>query len=173
MRQHGDLVLGEIGKIAGADQAILAAGDIGFALGPHLADRGLDRSGLEGLVQPALALDLLEQAPGDIAQRIGERFDGAGARGGIGDAMNIGLFDQDRLRVAGDAARERVGQPERRAERQHGDGIGAADRSAERGDGAAHDVAVRIALGHHAPRGLGGDEAGPRRKPACLLDTRP
>ena len=112
-------------------------------------------------------------APGRSAQRIGQRFDGAGARGRIGDAMDIGLLDQDGLRVAGDAARERVGQPERHAERQHGHGIGAADRGAERGDGAAHDVPVRIALGHHAPGSLGGDEGRPRLEPAGLLDARP
>ena len=129
--------------------------------------------GLERLGGAALALDLLKQAPGHFAQRIGQRFDGAGARGGIGDAMDIGLLDQNGLRVAGDAAGERIGQPKRRAERQHRHGIGAADRSAERGDGAAHDVPVRIALGHHAPGGLGGDEGGQGLEPARLLDARP
>ena len=80
---------------------------------------------------------------------------------------------QDGLRVAGDAAGKRVGQPECRAERQHRHRIGAADRGGERRNGAAHDVPVRIALRHHAPRCLGGDEDRARREPASLLDARP
>ncbi len=43
----------------------------------------------------------------------------------------------------------------------------------ERGDGAAHDVPVRIALGHHAPRRLGGDEGRLGLEPASVLDPRP
>ncbi len=52
------------------------------------------------------------------------------------------------------------GSAERRAEGQHRHRVGAADSSGERRDGAAHDVPVRIALGHHAPGGLGADEGG-------------
>ena len=87
--------------------------------------------------------------------------------------MQIGFLDEDGLRVAGDAPREGIGDAKRRAERQHRDRIGAADSSGKGGDGAAHDVPMRIALGHHAPGGLRGD-AGPRSlKPARLFDARP
>ena len=67
------------------------------------------------------------------------------------------FFDEDGLRVAGDAPGERIGNAERGAEGQHRDGIGAADGGGKCCDGAAHDVPVRIALGHHAPGRLGGD----------------
>ncbi len=64
-------------------------------------------------------------------------------------------------------------RPERSAVGQHGHGIGAAQSCGEDGDSAAHDIPVRIALGHHAPRGFGGDEGRARREAACLLDPRP
>ena len=73
---------------------------------------------------------------------------------GIGDAVQIGFLDEDGLRVAGDAPRKTIGDAERRAERQHGDRIGAANGGGKGGDGAAHDVSVGIALGHHAPGGF-------------------
>src|SRR5665811_1993938 len=42
-----------------------------------------------------------------------------------------------------------------------------------RGNGAAHDVSMRVALGHHAPCRLGGDEGSLRLQPAGFLHTRP
>src|SRR4029078_2045549 len=41
------------------------------------------------------------------------------------------------------------------------------------GDGAAYDVAVRIALGHHAPRRLGADENRLRTQATCLIAADP
>ena len=87
--KHGDRLLGEIGEVAGADQRLLPARDIGFALRPDLGDRLLDQPGLKRLGRAAGALDLLKQAPSLFAELPGEIFDGAGARGGIGDAMEI------------------------------------------------------------------------------------
>ena len=87
--------------------------------------------------------------------------------------MDVGLLDQNGLRVAGNAAGEGVGHAKRRAERQHCYGICPTNRGGKRGDGAAHDVPMRIALGHHAPGGLGRDEGGQRLEPAGLLDPRP
>ena len=45
----------------------------------------------------------------------------AGARGGIGDAIEVGLFQQHGLRIAGDAAGEGLGQAERGGVGQHRD----------------------------------------------------
>ena len=55
-------------------------------------------------------LDLLEQRPGRLRELARQRLDAAGAGGRIGDAIEIGLFQQDELHVARDAAREAVGQ---------------------------------------------------------------
>ena len=52
---------------------------------------------------------------------------GAGASGGIGDAMQIGFLDEDGLRVAGDAPRKGIRNSERHAEGQNSNRIGAAD----------------------------------------------
>ena len=93
--KHRHLILGEIGEFAGADERVLAPCDIGLALGPDPGDLVLDQSGFEGRGSAARALNPLEQVPGNAAELIGQRFDGARAGGGIGDAMNIGLLDQD------------------------------------------------------------------------------
>ena len=61
-------------------------------------------------------------------QLVGERLDVPRAAGRVDDPAEARLVVQDRVRVAGDAAREVVGQPERGVERQHGDRVGAADR---------------------------------------------
>ena len=83
------------------------------------------------------------------------------------------FLDEDGLRVAGDATGESIRSAERGAEGQHRHRIGATDCSGERRDRAAHDVPVRIALGHHAPGRFGADEGRAGGKPACLLDARP
>ncbi len=171
--EHRDRRLGEIGEVAGADERILAAGGGGLALLTHLGDLALDESGPQRLGWAAGLVDLLEQGPGGRAEFVGQSLDGAGARGGIGDAMEVRLLDENGLGVAGDAAGEGVGQTEGSAERQHRHGVGAADRRGEGRDGAAHDVSVRIALGHHAPGRLGGDEGRLGVEPAGFLDARP
>ena len=86
--------------------AILAPGDIGLALRADSCHDTLDQSGFESLGGTASPFDPLEEPPRRLAERIGERLDGAGACGGIGHAMEIRFLDQNGLRVAGDAAGE-------------------------------------------------------------------
>ena len=64
-------------------------------------------------VRAAGRLDLLKQGPGRAAEFVGQRLDAAGAGGRIGDFGEIGFFLENELRVARDAARERVRQSER------------------------------------------------------------
>ena len=82
-------------------------------------------------------------------------------------------FEQNELRVARDAARERIGQAERGGVRQRGDIVGAAEAGGGDRDRGAQHVHVRIALGHHAPGGFGRDDDRFRRQAAGLLDARP
>ncbi len=74
--------------------------------------------------------------------------------------MDVCLLDEDCLGVAGDAASEGIGKAKRGAEGQNRHRIGAADCGAERRNRAAHDIRLGIALRHHAPGGLRGDEGG-------------
>ena len=68
---------------------------------------------------------------------------------------------------------KRSGRPSAGGERQHRDGVRAAEAGRERRDGGAQHVHPRIAPRHHAPRGLGRDEGRRGREAAGLLDARP
>ena len=57
--------------------------------------------------------------------------------------------------------------------RQYGDAVGAAEAGGERRHGRTQHVHVRIALGQHPPRGIGGNEQRLRLKAATLFDPRP
>ena len=120
-----------------------------------------------------MPFDLLEGLPALLAKRLRQRFKAAGAGRGIGDAPEIALFEQDELGVAGDAAREGIGQAERGGEGLDGDRIGAADPGREGRDGAAQQVDVRVALRQRAPRRFGMDADRLRRQAAGLLDAAP
>ena len=81
----------------------------------------LQQALLDGSGRAAGRLDLLEQLPRRLRDLSCQRLDAAGAGGRIGDAIEIGLFQQDELHVARDAAREAVGQADRQSEGQGGD----------------------------------------------------
>ncbi len=127
----------------------------------------------EGAIDAAGLLDLLEQRPCLLAERAGQAFEPAGARGRVGDLGEVRFLEKDELGVACDAAGKTVRQADRGGVRQHGDGVGAAEAGSHHRHGRAQHVHVRVALGHHAPRGLCRDEGRPRRQPAGLFDPRP
>ena len=118
-------------------------------------------------------LDVLEQSPGRAAKPSGHLLHAARAGGGIGHLGEVRFLDQHQLGIARNPTREAVGQAERRGERQHGDGVGAAEAGGDDRDGRPQHVHVRIAPRHHPPGGLGSDQGGRRREPASLLDARP
>ena len=163
----------EIGKYADAGERILASRDRGRAFGAHVRDFLLDQAARKRGSDAACRFDLLEQRPGRSAKLVGQIFDRAGAGRRVGDLGEMRLFEQNELGVARDAARKAIGQAERGGKRQDRDRIGAAERGGEHGDGRAQNIHVRIALRHHAPRGLGRDESRLRRKPARGFDPRP
>ena len=157
----------------GAGENVGAAGDGAFALGAHRRCVALNEAGFQRRPNAAGLLDLAEGRPRRGAERVCHGFQRAGAGGRIADAGEVRFFQEHKLGIARDAAGERVGQTQRRGVRQHRDGIGAAQaRGGDRDRGAQH-VHVRIALGHHAPGGLGRDHGRLRRQSAGLLDARP
>src|ERR1019366_5448496 len=94
--------------LVGAGDLVLAARDLPGALAGGLGDLRLETAGVERLGQPAFRLDGLELAPAALAKTLGQRFEAAGAAGGIVDDMEVGFVLQDELRVAREAAGEGV-----------------------------------------------------------------
>ena len=72
-------------------------------------------------------LDLLEELPARVRQFVRQALHVPGTARRVDHPGQVRLLDQDRRRVAGDAAREGVGQAERVVEGQHRHGLGAAD----------------------------------------------
>ena len=141
--------------------------------GARRRDLALDQVLFERCEHAAGLLDLLEQRPCRFAKLLRQRFDAAGAGGGIGHLGEVGFFQQHQLGVARGAARERIGQSQRQRMRQHVDAVGAAEAGGECRDRRAQHVHIGVALRQHPPRGVGGDEQRFWRKAAGLLDPRP
>ncbi len=108
-----------------------------------------------GRGDPAGRLDLLEERPGRLGEVGGAALDVPGAAGGIEHPPQPRLLQQQRLRVAGDAPGEGVGQPEAGVERPHGDRLRPAHAGGEAGHGRAQQVDPRVARGHHGRAGDG------------------
>ena len=81
-----------------------------------------------------------------LAELFGQILDAAGAGGGVGDPRKVRFLEQDELGVARDSSRETLGQAERQRERQHRDGVGAAEAGRDDRDGRAQHVHVGVAL---------------------------
>ena len=156
--EHRDLGLVQVRKFAGAGQHVASLGDVGLAHGPGCGDLALDQVLFERGEDAAGLFDLLEQRPRGFAKLPGQRFDAAGAGGGIGHLGEVGFFQQHQLRVARGAPGERIGQSQRQRMRQHGDGVGAAEAGGEGRHRRAQHVHVRVALRQHPPGGIGRDE---------------
>ena len=109
----------------------------------------------------ARAFKRLKDRPAALAQRRRQRLEHAGPGGRIGDEAEMQFFEQDELRVAGEPARQRVGQAERLGVGQDADAVGAAEAGGERRGRAAHHVHVRVARGHRPPGAFAMD---PRRR---------
>ena len=139
----------------------------------RLGDRALKAAAEQRARQSALAFQPLEQRPRLFAQFLRQRFENARPGGGIGDEAQMRFLQQDELGVARQSTRQRVGQAERKRERQHADAVGAAEPGGKRGDRAAHDVDEGIARAQVAPGALGVDSRRSRRAAAGLDDPRP
>ena len=65
--------------------------------------------------QAAPLLDVLEERPALVGERLGQGFEPAGPGRRIGDEAEIGFAQKDKLAVAGETPREAVRKAERRA----------------------------------------------------------
>ena len=127
-----------------------------------------------GRREPAGRLDLLHERPRGAGELVGERLDEPRAAGGVEDLVEVGLLEQDRLRVASDAP----AQLGRRGAAQvvvgeHGDGVGAGDAGREARDRRAQRVHPRVVGRHHRPRRHGVDGRRRVRRADLLGDTGP
>ena len=141
--------------------------------GRTLGDLALGRACLQRRGEAAPGFDLLEQRPPLVAERSGQRLEGARARGRVGDKSEMGFAQENELAVARKATREAVGKADRERVRQDADAVGPAEPGRERRHRSAHHVHRRVARGHHAPRALGLDMRRPLLKPASLFDPGP
>ena len=114
--------------------------------------------------KPPRLLDLLEPRPRRLGELVGEPLDVPRPAGRVGDLGEVRLGEQDRLRVAGDAAAE-LGRLAQAVVGEHGDGVGAGDAGGEAGDGRAQRVHPRVVAGHHRPRRHGVDRWCRRTRP--------
>ena len=124
---------------------------------------------------PTGALDPLEARPGGCGEVVGEGLEVPGTAAGVDHPADVGLVGEQELGVAGESAAEALGQTEHGVERQHGDGVGPAERGTERREGAAQDVDPRVLAGEHpqARHGMGASAAVTLGHTAQLADPGP
>ena len=163
--EHRHRRLGEIGKIARAGERILAPRDrrLRARRAPRRPCSGSGRFRARPRRRPPA------RSPGTAPRPRGRacRSDPRCRRSRRRDRPPCARFDSSSrtscvLRAMRRA--KRSGRPSARGERQHRDGVGAAEAGGEDRDGRAQHVHVGVALGHHPPGGLGGDEGGLRRE---------
>ena len=111
----------------------------------------------------ACGLDLLEQLPGGASHRRGQRLDVVAAAGSVGDLVEVRLFLEDQVDVAG--------QPLGIVETAHGQRVAAAQRGRERLGGRAQQVCPRVADALVGQRGDGVD-LHPAGCIACRFERR-
>ena len=166
----------EVGELGEPGQRPRALRDLRVPLGGDLLDApGEGPVGERREDAPGL-LDRAELRPARPGQVVGQLLDAERAAGRVGDLGDVGLGDQQRGGVAGDATAERVGQPERGVERQHGHRVRAADAGSERRDAGAQHVHPGVVLAHHRPRrdrvlALPPRPRGPRRRAPAPVPT--
>ena len=110
-----------------------------------LGDLALETAVRERRGQTALRLDLLEDRPTLVAERLGQRLETARAGGRIVDEAEVGFAQEDELAVAREPPREAAGQTHSERVRQHADAVGAAEARRKGGDRSAQHVQVRVA----------------------------
>ena len=98
--------LGEVRELVGSQDGLAAGGHIAELLGGALLDKALDHALADGFEITAFVLYLVEQVPSSHGQALGEVLDVIGTCGGVGHLVEVGLFLEDELLVAGDTVGE-------------------------------------------------------------------
>ena len=99
----------EVGIHVGTDDLVLAAADVLKLGSADGGNRLLDGAGSEGGDYPSLGFDFLENPPTFRSDLVGEPLDVSRTTGWVDDPVESAFLAQDRVEVAGDAAREGVG----------------------------------------------------------------
>ena len=151
--------LGQVGILVGAEDGGFAGGDVHIALLGGLGDFVLHITFADGFGKAAFLLDGEELLPSVLSDRIGQIFNIIAAGCGVDDFVQVGLFLEQQLLVAGDAVAEVVGLFESDVERRGRNRVGAGDGGTHRlGGGAQHiDVGVEDRL---VPRRRGRVDVG-------------
>ena len=142
----------DVRELADAGNRITPLGQRRFPLRIRIGDLLGEAAVLQHGEDAAGPLDLLELRPGHLGELIGAALDVPGTAGRIDHLRQVRLLGEDHVGVAGHAPAEFVWQPERLVERTDGDGIGAAHRRGEAGDGGTQHVHPRIACSSSARR---------------------
>ena len=137
-------LLEQVGVLVGAEDGGLAEGDVHVALaggGFHLV---LHQSSAEGLAHAACLFHFEEVLPGALGYLVGEVLDIVASGGGVDNLVEVALFLEQQLLVAGDAVAEVVGLLVGVVEGEHRDGVGTGHgRRHGFGGGAQHvDIGV-------------------------------
>ena len=119
--------LGEVRELVGAQDGLAAGGHVAELLGGALLDEALDHALADSFKITAFVLDLVEQVPSGHGQALSEVLDVVGTCCGVGHLVEVGLFLEDELLVAGDTVGEVGGDLKRRVERHHGERVDATE----------------------------------------------
>ena len=164
------------GKIAGAGERVLAAWRCGLrALGAYGRDLRLDQALLRARPQTPPAFSISWNSVQARCAELASVRASMPPEPAAGSATLARLDSSSRTSCVLRATRRAnaIGQAERQRERQHGDAVGAAEAGGGDRDRRAQHVHVRVALGHHPPRGFGGDEDRLRRQARRLPRRAP
>ena len=128
-----------------------------MARGVGVVECFLHGTGFGSCQEAAFVLHGEEQFPSLLGQRAGELLHEVGASGHVHDLVEVALFLQQELLVAGDALGEVGRRLVGRVERRHHDGIHVGQCGAHRFRLAAEHVHVAVEDGHVVRRGRGVD----------------
>jgi hypothetical protein len=117
--------------------------------------------------------DRLELRPCFLCERFRHGLDCTRSRAGVGYAVQLGLFYQEVLDIAGKGAPARGRGPKRGIERQDGEAVRPPNAGRQSGNGGAQQIRMRIRPDHHPPARLGMDAQRSERRPAQLCQPRP
>ena len=135
----------------------LAPGPQSSQAGPPAPFRGCSqRAVIDGVLDPAECLDVLQHPPADRGQLLGQRLQVERSARGVARPRQVRLLPQQQLRVAGQPPTQGgvgVDRPQRMVEGQHGHRVGTGDTGGQRCGGTAQKVDPRVAPAVHVGRG--------------------
>jgi hypothetical protein len=137
-----------------AHDDVASAVDARLLLGRAGLDLELGPAAVHRLRHATHGLHLFDDGPGLVGHLLRQALHQVAAGPGVDDAGDVGLFLDDELRVARDAAAGFGGQRNGFVEAVGVQALGAAEHRRHGFDGGAHDVVVGVLLGQAPAAGL-------------------